>query len=60
MDSLAIEVLFASHLEQRLEDVAGQLGGARSSGYSKMMSAAGDLDVEAIFNLPQVLVKLTT
>ena len=59
MDSFGVEVLFAGHREQRLDDITGQLGGARLSGYAKMISAAGDLDIEAIFNLPQVFIKLT-
>ena len=35
------------------------MGSARFSGYPKVISAAGDFDVQAIFDLPQVFIELT-
>ena len=58
MHALRIEPLVIGHSKQRLQHVAADLGCAGLPGNAKAVAAACDLDVEATFDLPQVLVKL--
>jgi hypothetical protein len=52
-------VLLARELKKRTKDVGPQPGGPRLSGDSEAVSAAGDFDVQAAFDLSQVLVELS-
>jgi len=56
--ALGIEVLAAGQLEQGPDDVAADLRGAGVTGDAEAVSAAGDVDVQAPFDLLQVLVEL--
>jgi hypothetical protein len=59
MHPLTVEVLLSRELKKRTNDVGPQLGGARLARYSESVSTAGDFDVQAAFDLSQVLVKLS-
>jgi hypothetical protein len=59
MHPLTVQVLLASELKERTNNVGAQSGGARLSGDSETVSAAGDFDVQAAFDLSQVLVELS-
>jgi hypothetical protein len=52
-------VFLARELEKRTNDIRSQPGGARLSGDSEAVSAAGDFDVQATFDLSQVFVELS-
>jgi hypothetical protein len=56
--ALGIEPFPARHLEQRLDDVAADLGRARLAGDAEMIAATRDLDAESLFDLSQVFVEL--
>jgi hypothetical protein len=55
-----VETLVVRHLEQLRQNSAADFCCAGAAGNSKAIATACDLNVEAVFNLPQVLIKLTT
>jgi hypothetical protein len=57
--ALAVEALLVRKLKQRTYDIGAQLGGARLTGDSESVSTAGDFDLQAAFDLSQVLVELS-
>ncbi|GMR17549.1 MAG: hypothetical protein BMS9Abin32_679 [Gammaproteobacteria bacterium] len=59
MHTLRIEPFAAGQLEQGLQQVAANPCSARVTGYAKAISAAGDLYIEAAFDLSQVLIELS-
>ena len=59
MDALRIESFAAGHLKQRMNDIAANLRGARIAGHPEVVSAASDFNVEAAFDLSQVLIELS-
>jgi hypothetical protein len=59
MHSLAVEPLRIRKLKQATYDIRAQLGGARLTGDSESVSTTGDFDVQAAFDLSQVLVELS-
>jgi hypothetical protein len=58
MHAFRIEPFLVGHFEQPVQDIATNLGCTRLSGNPKTITATGDFDVEAAFNLPQVFIKL--
>ncbi len=59
MHALGIQPFTVCHAKQGLNDVLPDLCSAGISGDAKLVSAAGDLYVEAAFDLAYVLVKLS-
>jgi hypothetical protein len=60
MHMLGLQPFTTGELEQGADDFATDLGCTRIARHAKSVSAAGNLYVEAAFNLPQVLVELAT
>jgi hypothetical protein len=58
MHAFRIEPFLAGHLEHPVQQVSAHLCGARQACNPEAITAAGDLDVEAAFYLPQVFIKL--
>ena len=58
MYAFRIEAFLAGHLEQPAQYVSADLGSARQPCNPETITATGDLDVEAAFDLPQVFIKL--
>jgi hypothetical protein len=56
--SLRIEPFLTGHLEQARQYITANLGSTRSARNTKPITAAGDFDVQAAFDLPQVFIKL--
>ena len=50
MHALGIEALTVRHAEKPVQHVAAELGRARLPGDAKMVTAAGDFDIEAAFD----------
>jgi hypothetical protein len=59
MHTLGIQSFAVCEAKQGFNDVLSDLRGARMPGYTKLVSAAGDFNVEAAFDLAYVLVKLS-
>jgi hypothetical protein len=59
MDTLGIKPFTICQAKQGLNDVFSDLRSAGFSGDAKLVSAAGDFDVEAAFDLAYVLVELS-
>jgi hypothetical protein len=59
MNALGIESLIFCHLKQRMNDVAANLRGTRIAGNPEVVSAASDFNVEAAFDLSQMLIELS-
>ncbi len=59
MHAFRIEPLLIGHLEQLCQDVAADLSRARMPRNPEAITATGDFDIEAAFDLPQVFIKLT-
>jgi hypothetical protein len=59
MHALGIEAFTVSHLKQGQQNIAANLCRAGLPGHSKVVTATGDFDIEAAFNLPQMFIKLT-
>ena len=58
MNTLRIESLVVCHLEQRQQDVAANFRGAGRTSNPESISAAGNFNIEAAFDLPQVFIEL--
>lgn len=58
MHTFRVKTLTVRQLEQRLQHVATDLCCARLSRYAKAVAAAGNIHVEAAFDLPQVFIEL--
>jgi hypothetical protein len=58
MHAFRIEFFLVSHFEQPGQDIATNLGSTRLTGNPKTITATGNFDIEAAFNLPQVFIKL--
>jgi hypothetical protein len=58
MYTLTVEPFTTGQFEKGTNNIQTDLCGTRISGNSKSISATGYVDVEAAFNLPQVLIKL--
>ena len=58
MHALTIHLFTTGQLKKGTNDVQANLRGARITGHSEAISSAGDIDIEAAFYLPQVLIKL--
>ena len=58
MHSFGVEPLLVSHCKQPRQHVAADLCRARQPGNPETISATGDFDIEAAFDLPQVFIKL--
>jgi len=54
-----IESFLIGHLKQLRQYVATDLGSARLPGNPETVTATGNFDIEAAFDLPQVFIKLT-
>jgi len=57
--TLWIEAFLVGHCKQRQQNIAANLCRTGSPRHTKMVTAAGDLDVQAALDLPQVFIKLT-
>jgi hypothetical protein len=57
--SLWVKALTICHIKQGQQDVATNFGRARSSGHTKLIAATSDLNVEALFYLSEMFIKLT-
>ncbi len=53
-----IEPLVVRHLEQRKHDVTADFGVTGRTGYPESISATGNFNIEAAFDLPQVFIEL--
>ena len=60
MYSLRVKPLAVGHLEQRQQHVTPDLGRCRAAGNPEAISTAGDFDIKAAFDLPQMFIKLAT
>ena len=58
MHAFRVDSLTVGHFEQRQQDISTYLGGTGLSSYTEAIPATRDLDVKAIFDLPQVLIEL--
>ena len=58
MDAFWIETFTSCHAKQCAKDMAANFGGTRHTGYPEMISAACNFNIEAAFDLSQVLVEL--
>ena len=58
MYSLRVQPLPVGHLEQRQQYVTSDLSRSGTAGNPEAISAAGDFDIKAAFDLPQVFIKL--
>ena len=58
MHTFRVKTLTIRQLEQRLQHVATDLRRAGLSRYAKAIAAAGNIYVEAAFDLPQVFIEL--
>jgi hypothetical protein len=56
--ALRIDTLVIGQLEQLRKHIAANLGRPRLSRDAEAITAAGDFDIEAAFDLPQVFIKL--
>ncbi len=56
--TLTIHSFTSGQLKKGTNDVQADLRGARITGHPEAIASAGDVDVEAAFYLPQVLIKL--
>ena len=59
MHAFRIEPFLVGHFEQSIKYVATNLGRAGLPGNPEKITATGDFDIEAAFDLPQVFIKLT-
>ena len=59
MHALRIQPFLISHAEERVQDIATDFRGVGMTGNTETISTAGNFNVEATFNLAQVLVELT-
>ena len=59
MYTFGIEAFLVGHIEQLRQNVTTHLGRAGLSGNPETITATGDFDIEAAFDLPQVFIKLT-
>jgi hypothetical protein len=60
MNTLRVQSLAVGHFEQRQQYVAPDLSRSGAAGNPEAISAAGNFDIEAAFDLPQVFIKLAT
>lgn len=58
MYSLRVEPLVVGHFKERQQHVAASLSCARWTGYTKVITTTGNIDVQAAFYLSQVFIKL--
>ena len=58
MNALGVEPFLVGHFEQLEQHIAANLRGTGLTGNSEAITATGDLDIKAAFNLPQVFIKL--
>jgi len=54
-----IEAFLIGHLEQLRQDVTTHFGRTGLAGNPETITATGDFNVEATFDLPQMFIKLT-
>ncbi|MGB5412687.1 MAG: hypothetical protein WBN09_14240 [Woeseiaceae bacterium] len=59
MYAFLVDAFSVGHFKQGQQYVAGRLSGARSTCYSKVITATSDLNTQALFYLPQMFIKLT-
>lgn len=59
VDTFRIKMFAARKFEQRLEHVAAHFCRTRLAGNAKAIAATRNLDIETLFYLPQVFIKLT-
>ena len=59
MHALLVEAFITGQLEQRPQYIAANAGCTRIASDSEAIASTGDIDFEAAFNLPQVLIKLS-
>lgn len=59
MYALCIKPFVISHFEQLVQDITADLRSAGMTCNTEDVTAAGDFNVEAAFDLPQVFIKLT-
>ncbi len=58
MHTFRVKTLTVRQLEQRLQHVATDLCRSGLSRYAKAVAAAGNINIEAAFDLPQVFIEL--
>ena len=59
MDAFGVESFTPGHLKQRMNDISANLRSTRIAGHPKVVSAASDFNVEAAFDLSQMLIELS-
>jgi hypothetical protein len=60
MYTFRVQPLTVGHFEQRQQYVAPDLGRSGAAGNPEAISTAGNFDIEAAFDLPQVFIELAT
>jgi hypothetical protein len=58
--AFGVQALAIRQFEQRQQDVTTNLRGTGSTRDAKAIATAGDFDIQATFDLPEVFVKLAT
>jgi hypothetical protein len=59
MDAFRVQSFTPGHLKQRINDITANLRSTRVAGNPEVVSAASDFNVEAAFDLSQMLIELT-
>jgi len=58
MHALGVETLVIRHFEQRQQDIAADFGSAGRTRNPESITATGNFNIEAAFDLPQVFIEL--